>query len=187
MSSRTARILAGERISDGRFLDWGGGYGTFTRMMRDRGFNFFHADAYCDNLFARGLEDEPEARYDLITAFEVFEHLGDPFADLVSTAERTDRLLFSTGILPDPVPAVEEWWYYGPEHGQHITIHTVESLRILGERLGFQLTTNGINLHLFHRKALRAPTRIMFSRTGRRARRGIKRLVSVPAAKLGAR
>ena len=187
MSARTSRILAGERISDGRFLDWGGGYGTFTRMMRDKGYDFFHADAYCANLFARGFEDVPGTEYDLITAFEVFEHLGNPIDELAEVAGRTDRLLFSTGILPNPVPAVEDWWYYGPEHGQHITVHTVESLRILGHRLGFQLTTNGINLHLFHRNPLRASTRFMFSRAGRSARRSIKRLVSVPAAKLGAR
>lgn len=187
MSKRTAMILAGERISKGTFLDWGGGYGTFTRMMRDRGFEYFHTDPYCDNLFARGLEDQPGTRYDLITAFEVFEHLGDPYAEIASTAERTDRLLFSTGILPEPAPAVEDWFYFGPEHGQHITLHTVESLRVLGEQLGFRLTTNGFNLHLFHREPLKAPTRLMFSDALRSARRNARRLLQVPTAKLAAR
>jgi hypothetical protein len=187
MSKKASLILAGERITKGRFLDWGGGYGTFSRMMRDRGYDFFHSDPYTNNLFARGFEDQPGTRYDLITAFEVFEHLGDPYAELAPTAARTDRLLFTTGILPEPAPAVDDWFYFGPEHGQHITLHTTESLRVLGERLGFQLATNGYNLHLYHREPLKAPTRLIFSDAVRTARRNVKRLVSIPTAKLAAR
>lgn len=188
MSKRTAMILRGEGIKRGRFLDWGGGYGTFTRMMRDRGYEYYHHDAYCENLFARGLEDVPGTRYDLITAFEVFEHLPHPVADLAETAARTDRLLFSTVLVGDPAPAVDDWWYYGLEHGQHITLHTEKSLQSVGEQLGFQLTTNGVNLHLFHRNPLRLPTRLMFSRAGRTARMGLWRALGAkPAAQSGAR
>lgn len=185
MSKKAALILAGEGIKRGRFLDWGGGYGTFTRMMRDRGFDYFHDDAYCDNLFARGFEDIPGTRYDLVTAFEVFEHLSDPAADLSSTAARTDRLLFSTTLVDEPPPAVDDWWYYGLEHGQHIMLHTEKSLRVLGEQLGFQLTTNGANLHLFHRHPLRVSTQLMFSKVGRTARVRLKRALSAPVARIG--
>ena len=31
-------------------LDFGGGYGMFVRMMRDKGFDFYRQDIYCDNL-----------------------------------------------------------------------------------------------------------------------------------------
>ena len=155
-------------------------------MMRDRGYDFFHSDPFTNNLFARGFEDQPGTRYDLITAFEVFEHLGDPYTELAPTAAPPIGV-FSTGILPEPAPAVGDWFYFGPEHGQHITLHTIESLRVLGERLGFQLATNGYNLHLYHREPLRAPTRLIFSDTMRTARRNVKRLVSIPTAKLAAR
>jgi hypothetical protein len=33
-----------------RFIDYGGGYGLFVRMMRDRGFDFYRQDIYCENL-----------------------------------------------------------------------------------------------------------------------------------------
>ena len=59
-------------------LDYGGGYGLFTRMMRDRGHHFLHRDPYCDNLFAAGLDAGPKATgFDFLTAFEVFEHFAD--------------------------------------------------------------------------------------------------------------
>ncbi|MDR0571685.1 MAG: class I SAM-dependent methyltransferase [Rickettsiales bacterium] len=32
-------------------LDFGGGHGVFTRIMRDYGFNFFHYDKYAENIF----------------------------------------------------------------------------------------------------------------------------------------
>lgn len=40
---------------DAQFLDFAGGYGTFTRLMRDIGFDYYY-DKYSKNLFARGFE-----------------------------------------------------------------------------------------------------------------------------------
>ena len=59
-----------------RFLDYGGGNGMFVRLMRDKGFNFFWQDQYTKNQFAQGFENYVEGKYELLTAFEVFEHLG---------------------------------------------------------------------------------------------------------------
>ena len=42
--------------ADGRFLDYGGGYGLFVRLMRDRGFDFRWHDRYAPNLLSRGFE-----------------------------------------------------------------------------------------------------------------------------------
>src|SRR6187551_714050 len=58
-----------------KFLDYGGGYGMFVRLMRDKGFDFYRYDTYCKNMFAEGFDDKGELDYELITAFEVFEHL----------------------------------------------------------------------------------------------------------------
>ena len=57
-----------------KFLDYGGGYGVFVRMMRDLGFYFFWHDKYCQNIFAQGFEADENSSYsyELVTAFEVF-------------------------------------------------------------------------------------------------------------------
>ena len=38
----------------GCFLDFAGGYGIFTRLMRDIGFDFLWQDPFTTNLFAKG-------------------------------------------------------------------------------------------------------------------------------------
>ncbi len=40
------------------FLDYAGGYGVFTRLMRDIGFDFYWHDPYTQNLFANGFEKD---------------------------------------------------------------------------------------------------------------------------------
>lgn len=130
-------------------VDYGGGYGIFVRLMRDRGVNFFHHDPHAENLFARHFPADSDSRYEVATAFEVFEHLAQP----LETAARLDRLapnwLISTELLPSPAPEPGRWWYYVPEGGQHVALYTRRSLQVLAERFGRQLISNGRNLHLF--------------------------------------
>lgn len=143
----------------GRFVDYAGGYGLFVRLMRDRGFDFRWYDKYCDNLFARGFEaGEPgNPPAELLTAFEVFEHLVDPGEELERMLAYSRSVLFTTQLLPEPAPRPGEWWYYGPEHGQHIAFYTRKSLALLGERFGLDFYTNGASMHLFTDKRISRP------------------------------
>lgn len=164
LSNVTASVLKSERLKRGTFLDWAGGYGTLTRLMRDRGFDFRHVDAMASNIFAAGpgMGDDVE-RYDLITAFEVLEHLENPVEALRPLAQRTDRLLMTTQLLPDPAPAPTQWWYYALESGQHITFFTREAIAELAASLGFDRVHSGGFLHLFHRGNVSARTRQLVS------------------------
>lgn len=177
-------ILSWEGLRGGRFLDWAAGYGTFVQLMRERQFDFWQHDDYATPAFAREFVDDGTSRYDLITAFEVVEHLVDPRKELAHLAERTDRVLFTTETLPDPAPKVGDWWYYWPQVGQHITFHTPESLRILGESLGFQTTTNGRNWHLWHRGPLDVRTRAVLSGRVNKAGRAVRDRVHALRLKL---
>lgn len=161
LANVTDAVVRAERLTAGRFLDFAGGYGTLTRLMRDRGHDFRHLDPYAANLFARDHEGTLSERYDLVTAFEVLEHLSDPAAELGPVVRHTDLLLFTTQVLPDPAPRPGTWDYYAPETGQHITFATVAGLRRLGERLGCRLTSTGRLLHVFHRAPLRPATRLL--------------------------
>ncbi|MEP0861734.1 MAG: class I SAM-dependent methyltransferase [Ignavibacterium sp.] len=117
-----------------KFLDYAGGYGIFTRLMRDIGFDFYWHDDYTTNLLARGFE-KSESRYELITAFEVFEHFYKPVEELEKMLKLSDSILFSTVAIPQEIPS-KDWWYYGFEHGQHISFYSDKTLRTLAEKFG---------------------------------------------------
>jgi len=139
----------------GRFLDYGGGYGLFVRLMRDRGLDFRWRDRYAANLYSMGFEPEPGGKgFDLVTAFEVLEHLVDPVAEVGEMLRQGDSLLFSTELLPPGNPRPGAWWYYAPFGGQHISIYTRASLEALGERFGARLTSDGRTLHLLSRRSV---------------------------------
>jgi hypothetical protein len=97
------------------------------------------------------LSDLGNRTFDLTTAFEVFEHLQDPAQLAMQLWPHTDQLLITTEIIPTPAPALDEWWYYAPEHGQHISFYTLDALRIIGEDGNRHLCSNGVNLHMFSR------------------------------------
>lgn len=65
-----------------KFLDYGGGYGLLTRLMRDIGFDFYWYDIYTPNLFSRGFEHREGYNYEAITALEVFEHFANPINEI---------------------------------------------------------------------------------------------------------
>lgn len=150
---RTLRVLL-PLLCDpaGTFVDYGGGYGMLVRMMRDEGFDFRWYDAYCENLFAQDFEAERKGGYEMLTAFEVFEHLESPRDGLREMLAFSDVILLSTYLLPEPCPLPDEWWYYGLDHGQHISLYSRAALERLAADAGARLYSNGMNMHLISRR-----------------------------------
>ncbi|MDB5109105.1 MAG: glycosyl transferase group 1, partial [Mucilaginibacter sp.] len=52
LSDTISKLLVRDFNYKSNFLDYAGGYGLFTRLMRDKGFNFYNTDKFCKNLFA---------------------------------------------------------------------------------------------------------------------------------------
>jgi hypothetical protein len=117
-----------------KYIDYAGGYGIFTRLMRDIGFDFYWHDDFTKNLLARGFE-KSESGYELLTAFEVFEHFANPIYEVKKMTELSDSILFSTVIIPEEIPS-KDWWYYGFEHGQHISFYSEKTLKTIAEKFG---------------------------------------------------
>ena len=134
------------KVSSG--VDFGGGHGVLVRLMRDRGFNFFWSDLHASNDYARGFERQVGSSFDFLTAFEVLEHLVDPVAELSELMAISDNVFVSTCIVPEPTPALSDWWYYVPMSGQHISFYTKKSLGLLATRFGRHLLSAG-PYHLF--------------------------------------
>ncbi|MCO5935620.1 class I SAM-dependent methyltransferase [Mucilaginibacter sp. RB4R14] len=152
LSDRVSKLLLKKFDKKGIFLDYAGGYGLFTRLMRDKGFNFYHTDPYCQNLFAEhfDLSDLPKnTRFELVTAFEVFEHLPDPITQINKMLELSETLLFSTELQPGKIEKIEEWSYFSIETGQHIAFYNETTLKAIADKLGYNFYTDGIFLHLF--------------------------------------
>jgi hypothetical protein len=142
--------------SNATFLDYGGGPGVFVRMMRDAGFDFYIFDKYCENMFARGFEAhlDTAVHYELTTAFEVFEHFVSPLDEIEQLLSRSRSILFSTLLLPSSNPGPDEWWYYAPEHGQHVSIYTHRALTTIARKFRLQLYSNHSSLHLLTEKTI---------------------------------
>ncbi|HEY9112538.1 MAG TPA: methyltransferase domain-containing protein [Rhodanobacteraceae bacterium] len=154
-------------------LDWGGGTGLFVRLMRDRGHDFRWSDPHCGNLLALGFEADANAASDLITCFEVAEHLTDPRPVFEQLVARAPILIFSTELLPERNNRPGEWHYYAPETGQHVGFFTRASLQALAEKLGRHFATDGRMLHAFTTEPL-DPRWLRIVAKQRRARRLLK-------------
>ncbi len=143
---------------NGKYLDYGGGYGVYVRLMRDKGYDFYLSDKYCKNLFAKFFELSDagiENGFTCLTAFEVFEHLPSPIEEIEIMFKFSDILLFSTELQPEgKIASVDDWWYFVPEAGQHVALFSLNSLEQLRLHFNCYLYTNKTNLHILSKMPL---------------------------------
>lgn len=131
-----------------KFIDYAGGWGIFTRLMRDIGFDFYWFDKYAKNEVARGFEGDLSARYEMVTVFEAFEHFEHPVSELEKLFRLSNTVLLSTTTLPRPTPKPGDWWYYGLDHGQHIAFYSRETFERIASQFNCTYLTDGKYLHL---------------------------------------
>ena len=149
-------------------IDWGGGTGLLTRLMRDLGFHMRSFDIYADGYLAEGFRASPsdfEISTTYVTSIECFEHLEDPIANFKIATKNTEYFFFTTELIPNPTPdpATSNWWYFLPETGQHITFLSRAGLDRFREILGFDHYLKIGTLHIFSRKPIRQITKVIMS------------------------
>jgi hypothetical protein len=144
-------------VRDEPCLDYAGGYGIFTRLMRDVGFEYFWMDPYATNTLARGFEWTPgPAAPRTVTAFELLEHLVRPLDEFRRIAELgADWIITSTELHPGSKPA-SDWQYLSVESGQHVAFYRPDTLERLGRETGYPHVMTGPFIQLFTRKPVPA-------------------------------
>lgn len=134
-------------------LDYAGGYGIFTRLMRDAGFDYYWMDPYAVNALARGFEWRAgSAKPRVVTAFEVLEHLVRPLEEFRRMAELgADWIITSTELHPGSKPA-SDWPYLSVESGQHVAFYRPDTLERLGRESGYPVVKAGPFFQIFARE-----------------------------------
>jgi SAM-dependent methyltransferase len=129
-----ARVQVGhlrrQGVTGGRLLDFGAGAGAFVRAARDAGFEAEGVEQ-SESARQRGRETYGvelaaalgEARYDVVTLWDVVEHLRDPAAVLRAIAGRLEpggRIFLETGNWENwrRVAERDRWGLYFYDH-QH--------------------------------------------------------------------
>lgn len=137
----------------GKFLDYAGGLGVFTRAMRDIGFDYYWQDPYTKNELARGFEGSLDTKYEAVTTFESFEHFEFPCEELEKILALTDTIILTTDLISQPAAKHADWWYYCSEHGQHVAFHSKNSFKAMAKKYGLQYH-NMMNVHILTKRKI---------------------------------
>jgi len=122
-------------------IDVGGGDGLLCRLLRDYGINCYLRDKYASPTYAQGFTEPDFETPDLVTGFEVLEHLPNPSADLSDLfAYSPNVFLLSTMIYSRER---SDWWYLSPESGQHVFFYSDKALKLIGKKYRYSLTMSG--------------------------------------------
>ncbi|WP_029015162.1 class I SAM-dependent methyltransferase [Niveispirillum irakense] len=148
----TARILGARRL-----LDFGGGDGLLCRLLRDSGLDAWTTDRFAKATYGIGFQQEPAGPVDLLTAFEVVEHLANPEADLPGLLATAPQAFLGTTCFYTGQGA--DWWYLTPETGQHVFFYSPKGLEIIAERFGYSVFYQK-DMFLFTRTPLTAWQRL---------------------------
>lgn len=134
-----------------RHLDYGGGNGLLSRLLREGGWDSTSCDPFVDKETAIG----DIGTFDLVTAYEVFEHVPDPrrlMDDLGRLLKPDGMVLFSTQLSDgqlDPQGPLT-WWYASPRNG-HISLFSRQSLALLARDQGLQIGSLSDGFHCLWR------------------------------------
>jgi SAM-dependent methyltransferase len=141
--------LLGDTCRDIRHLDYGGGHGLLSDLLRDAKWDSSSYDPFVD----RDKHLHELGKFDLVTAYEVFEHVPDApqlISDLAGLLRDDGVILFSTLVSDNYIAPSQRltWWYAAPRNG-HISLFSKKSLYLLGQREGFNFGSLSPILHSY--------------------------------------
>lgn len=139
----------GDRAHAIKHLDYGGGNGQLSKLLNKANWQSTSYDPFINlNVDINGL-----GKFDLITAFEVFEHVSDVktlMSNLNTMLGPNGIILFSTLLTDGNIQKNRriDWWYASPRNG-HISLFSRESLSILAKQYGLNFGSFSAGFHVF--------------------------------------
>jgi len=146
-NAKNLQALFGKQKQHIRHLDYGGGAGLLSDLLREQ---HWQSQSY-DPFYNSELSLDSLGKFDLITAYEVFEHVPDVkklMADLSRLLNHEGLVLFSTLVSDGHLQKNQrlQWWYAAPRNG-HISLFSKKSLSLLAENAGFTLGSFSAGFH----------------------------------------
>jgi hypothetical protein len=141
-----------------RHLDFGGGNGLMSKMLREKGWDSTSYDPFVNT----DVKLEDLGKFDFITAFEIFEHVSDVHGliqSLTRLMHPQSVVLFSTLISDTDIHINQRlnWWYASPRNG-HISLFSKKSLALLAGSVNLQCGSfNSVAHYLYYTKPQWAP------------------------------
>jgi len=137
LKNLSATFAIAKLLGASNLIDFGGGDGLLCRFLRDSGLNCFVNDKFGKPTYAGSFTRPDFSHPDLVTAFEVLEHLPDPSIDLEEIFGRKPfAVLVSTEIF---ATQEKDWWYLSPETGQHIFFYSERALELVAHKYKYEV------------------------------------------------
>jgi len=132
-----------------RHLDYGAGSGVLSKLLNTANFQSASYDPFVD----RQVDIGQLGKFDLITAFEVFEHVPDVaqlMTNLMALLAPDGIVLLSTLLSDNHIQAKTRinWWYASPRNG-HISLFSKKSLFLLAHRYGLNFGSFSEGFHVY--------------------------------------
>lgn len=132
-----------------KHLDYGGGNGKLSQRLKEDGWD---SETY-DPFPSTSTTIKDLGKFNLITAYEVFEHVPDVnvlMKNLTDVMSTECLILFSTLVSDGNIKTNNRinWWYASPRNG-HISLFSKQSLIVLGSRYNLNFGSFNDGLHSY--------------------------------------
>ena len=151
-NSQSLKNLFSEQKKFIKHLDYGGGNGRLSQLLKEDGWN---SETY-DPFPSGGASLDDLGKFNLITVFEVFEHVPDInvlMKNLTQLMSDDCLVLFSTLVSDGNLKLNNRinWWYASPRNG-HIRLFSKQALTLLGSKYTLKFGSFSDGFHCYFRQ-----------------------------------